>query len=224
MNQSENNTIKKWSDDFPNFKQVPMTYIFVGINIIVYIITEICGDTLNAEYMISVGAMNPTMVLHYHQWYRFVSAIFLHFGPIHLLNNIFMLFVFGQVFEKEVTSRRFAVIYISSGILASFCSFVFMLLTYQNNTSAGASGAIFSIIGGIVAIVLLHKGHYQNMTFKKVLIMLVLCIYYGFATENVDNVGHISGLVLGFIFTLILYGIPFLIANHKAKKQQCISD
>ena len=72
--------------------------------------------------------------------------------------------------------------------------------------SAGASGAIFGIVGALCWIVIVHKGRYQSLTGKGMLMMLALCLYYGLTTGNVDNWGHIGGLVMGFVMGILFYG------------------
>ena len=71
--------------------------------------------------------------------------------------------------------------------------------------SAGASGAIFAVIGGLLWVVIRHKGKYESLTTRGMFFMIALCLYYGISTAGVDNWSHLGGLVIGFILSIILY-------------------
>ena len=71
--------------------------------------------------------------------------------------------------------------------------------------AAGASGAIFGIVGALLWIVILHRGRYESLTGKGLLFMIVITLYYGITTGGIDNWGHIGGLLMGFVMGIILY-------------------
>lgn len=196
-------------------KKVPITVGLVILNIVTFLVLEIMGDTTNGQFMLAHGALNPEMVLYGRQWYRLMSSMFLHFGGIHLANNMFLLLVLGQLLERAVGPVKYFAIYFGSGLIGAFVSLVHMLLVGANDISAGASGAIFGIIGGLVVVVLVHKGKYQEYTTKKMLLMVALALYAGFSTSGVDNFNHIGGVIGGVVLTFFIYGIPYLVRSHK---------
>ncbi len=159
------------------------------------------------------GAMNPYMVLHFHQWYRLLTSTFMHFGIEHLMNNMLLLFLLGQIFEEAVGTTRFFAIYLGSGIAGSFLSFLYQSLMGLNDIVAGASGAIFGIVGGMIIVIIVNKGKYKGISSKRMFLMAILTLYFGFTTAGTDNVGHVGGIIAGIIFTFILYGIPTIIKN-----------
>ncbi len=208
-------SVKSNKEDFLKPKNGPITFLLVAINIIVFIVLEIQGDTEDGAFMLYSGAMNPYLVLYNHEWYRLFSATFMHFGIEHLANNMLLLFLLGQIFERAVGTTRYVGIYLGSGLAGSFLSFFYMCLMGKNDIVAGASGAIFGIIGGMIIVVLVNKGRYKGISAKRMIFMAVLTLYFGFATAGTDNVGHLGGLIAGFILTFISYGIPTLIHNLK---------
>lgn len=208
-------SVKSNKEDFLKPKNGPITFLLVAINIIVFIVLEIQGDTEDGAFMLYSGAMNPYLVLYNHEWYRLFSATFMHFGIEHLANNMLLLFLLGQIFERAVGTTRYVGIYLGSGLAGSFLSFFYMCLMGRNDIVAGASGAIFGIIGGMIIVVLVNKGRYKGISAKRMIFMAVLTLYFGFATAGTDNVGHLGGLITGFILTFISYGIPTLIHNLK---------
>ena len=200
-------------DYIKKFKETPVTFILVAINLIVFIVIEIMGGTTNSQLMLRCGVNNYTMVIYYGQWYRLFTCMFLHFGIEHLFNNMLLLFLLGQIFEKAVGSTRFAAIYLGSGMAASFMSLCYQGLTNQNDLIAGASGAIFGIVGGMLIVILVHKGRYHGITIRRMIFMAVLTLYFGFATAGTDNIGHMVGLLFGIVISFFIYGIPTILQN-----------
>ncbi|SET13936.1 rhomboid protease GluP [Pseudobutyrivibrio sp. C4] len=198
-------------DEYFNPKETPITYILVAINIITFVVLEIMGDTTDGLFMLLNGAMNPNKVLAEGEWYRLLTATFMHFGIEHLMNNMLLLFLLGQIFERAVGPVRYLGIYLGSGLTGSFLSFFFMCLMGKNDIVAGASGGIFGIVGGMLIVILVHKGKYKGISTKRMLIMAGLTLYFGFAYAGTDNVGHLGGLTAGIIITFFTYGIPTLI-------------
>lgn len=201
------------------FKETPITYILVALNVVAFILCEIFGSTLDSEFMFNHGAMNNYYVLHTGEFYRLFSSMFLHFGIEHLLNNMLLLTLLGTIFERAVGHTRYAAIYISSGLAGGMLSFIWNLVNNRNVTAAGASGAIFGIVGGMIVVIVVHKGRYEGISIKRMLLMAALTLYFGFATMNVDNAGHVGGLICGILLTFLLYGIPYILAQFKAKRE-----
>ena len=206
--------VKTNSEEFLKPKNGPVTFILVAINIIVFIVLEFMGDTRSGGFMLLHGAMNPYLILSNGEWYRLFTCMFLHFGIEHLANNMLLLFLLGQIFERAVGVTRYIGIYIGAGLAGSFLSFFYMCLMGQNDIVAGASGAIFGIIGGMIVVIIVNRGKYSGISTKRMIFMAVLTLYFGFASAGTDNAGHVGGLVSGLLLTLITYGIPTLIHNH----------
>lgn len=182
-----------------------VTFVLIIINIVVYLILEIMGDTESAKYMMEVGAIYPPYIVEKGQYWRLLTATFMHFGLPHLLNNMVILGSAGQILEKALGKWKFLLLYLLAGIGGSALSFGQMMASGEYSVAAGASGAIFGIIGALAWIVIVHKGRYESLTGKGLAIMVVLCLYYGIAAGNVDNWGHIGGLLMGFVVSLLLY-------------------
>lgn len=183
-------------------------YVTSGIavvNVLVYLILSARGATTNAFYMASNGAMYPDFLLYNHQWWRLFTAMFLHFGIEHLMNNIVIFCCIGPRLEKILGHVRFAVVYLTAGIGGGLLSFYMMLRSGNYAVSAGASGAIFGVVGALLWAVIWHKGKVDGLTTQGIVIMLFLSLYLGFAETGVDNWCHIGGLVTGFVMAALLY-------------------
>ncbi len=182
-----------------------ITYILIGINIIVFLILEALGTTESSEFMMECGAIYPPYISEKGEYWRLFTATFMHFGVSHLVNNMLLLGSAGRILEKAIGKVKYLVLYLIAGIGGSLLSYSQMMHAGDYKVAAGASGAIFGIIGALAWVVIVNKGKYETLTGKGLIIMIVLCLYYGVATANVDNWGHIGGLVMGFIVCMIFY-------------------
>ena len=147
--------------------------------------------------------LNNKTVTNY-QYYRFLTAIFLHGDITHLFFNLFALFFFGIVLEKLVGSRKFFLIFLLSGIIANIISVNF----YES--SLGASGAIYGIMGALVVIrpfmLVWTFGMLMPIFIASILWVTadILRILGAFGPTNIGSIAHLSGILIGFLLGLLL--------------------
>jgi len=196
------------------FKNYYITAIILIINISAWICLELQGTTLDATFMYHHGAMYPGAI-EKGEYYRLVSSMFMHFGVEHLINNMLMLVVLGYRLEAYVGHVGLGLIYMCSGIIGNIISYMHTMEEGANNVSAGASGAVFGIIGALLILVIMNKGRLYDLTAKGMALMVVLSLYYGFTATGVDNVAHVAGAITG----AILGGIIGKIIDFIRKRQ-----
>lgn len=188
-------TMKRWLN---------INVILIAVNILVWLILCTMGDTRSAEFMYEHGAMYPPDVLE-GEWYRMFSAMFLHFGAEHLISNMFMQYFLGDMLLRALSQWRFAVIYLLAGIGGNVTSLIMMLVTGKVAVAAGASGAIYGIIGALLWVVLRNGGRFESISVPRMLLATALYIGYGFTTEGVDAWAHLGGALAGFLAAILLY-------------------
>jgi rhomboid protease GluP len=184
------------------------TIILIVINVVVFFALSFIGQTEDGEFMLRFGASYTPYVIENKEYYRLFTSMFLHFGFQHLANNMVMLGFVGWNVEAEAGKVRFLIIYLLSGLIGNIVSTIWDLRTVTDGgyaVSAGASGAVYGIIGCALGIALLNKGRIGNLSQRGLIIMILLGIYYGATAGNIDNAAHIGGLVSGFLLTLIIY-------------------
>lgn len=202
----ENRIKKTLGENIRSIRKQPyITIMLVVANAVVYLILEIMGNTESASFIASHGGMYPEFILYNNQWWRILTAMFIHFGAVHLLNNMVIFCLVGARLERAVGHIRLLLVYIISGIGGGLLSYYRMLYTGDYAVAAGASGAVFGTIGGLLWAVILHRGHFEELTTKGLIGMLALSLYYGFSTIGIDNWSHIGGMVTGFVSAFILY-------------------
>lgn len=181
------------------WKEKSTTIGFIAINILLYIMSAFSKDLL---YNVSAFAFSLQYILQGREWWRFITSMFMHANVYHLAQNMLMLYLAGELVEKYVGKRRFAVLYFFSGIGGSLLYALYEFSTNCYMGTIGASGAVFGVIGALLVIVIRHKGRYGDITIGRMGFMIVYMIYIGLHTSNVNNAAHIGGLLSGMILTV----------------------
>ncbi|WP_461811603.1 rhomboid family intramembrane serine protease [Faecalimonas sp.] len=189
----------------PMKKKPIITIGIIGINVLVFIWLSFYGMTEDASYMLKHGAMFVPFAFGNQEYYRLITSIFLHFGFPHLMNNMIMLFFLGSILEEELGSFKYLLLYFLSGVAGNILSAMMDLRTGKFVVSAGASGAIFGIIGALLIIIAKNHGHLKTLNGRGMVFMVVCSLYHGFTSTGVDNMAHIGGLVAGILLAFILY-------------------
>ena len=181
------------------------TIILIAVNVAVFFILSLFGDTEDTVFMMQHGAMYSDFVIQDHEYYRLFTCLFLHFGIEHLLNNMVILGALGWNLELQTGKIRFLLIYFGSGLFGNVVSLIFHGAAQEYTVSAGASGAIFGLMGALLWVVIANHGRLGRLSGRGMLVMVALSLYFGLSSSGVDNYAHIGGLVCGFLLALILY-------------------
>ena len=145
-----------------------------------------------------MGRLSADSILIKRDYWRIVTAMFLHSGTDHLFSNMIILFFVGAIIEKEIGHIKFALLYLLSGICGNLLSILSKVMTVDSY-SIGASGAVFGLDGALLAMVLFWDRKLLQVTPVSVAAMIFISIYGGFASESIDNAAHVGGLAAGFL-------------------------
>lgn len=193
-----------------------VTNLLVLSNVIVYIITAIGGDVLDAAYINKVGGLSAPSIMYDNEWYRLLTCMFLHFGFRHLVNNMFLLFIMGNVVERNMGTLNYIYLYFAAGLASSFSTLIYYKShMIMNSVSAGASGAIFGVVGGMLALLILKREGQEIII--RFFVFILFSIASGLLSGTVNNVAHISGAISGFVIAVI---ICVLEANDSKRKKR----
>lgn len=162
-----------------------VTYVLIGINVLLFGFSFVSGiDQVAQDY----GMFPPAIAVNGEYW-RLLSSAFLHGGILHILFNMYVLFVIGQVLERILGHARYAILYLVAALGGAVASYMFSdILT----VSVGASGAIFGLMGALVV-----AGRRLRYDITQVLVLLVINVAIGFMSPGVDWRAHLGGLVIG---------------------------
>ncbi len=212
-------------------RRAPVTAVLAAANILMFLWVETHGSSNNIDAMIRWGAAYGPMILWEGQYWRLLTAAFLHFGIEHIANNMLLLFLMGDQLEQALGHVKFLLHYLLCAIGSNAVSLYLEarelgvsmqgFLSVQRNAAssglrlsaaapefsvgAGASGAVFGVIGGLLWAVIRNGGRLGELSTRQLLIFAGLSVYYGFTATNVDNVAHIAGFVIGFLLSAVLY-------------------
>jgi rhomboid protease GluP len=186
-----------------NFLPIPLhkpffTYLILAAIVLIWGMMEFSGGSTNTNVLVAFGANAGWKIITNYEIWRLFTSMFLHVGLTHLAFNAYALFIFGVEMERLYGPDRFIVVYVLAGLFGSLASFAVrgpMVL------SAGASGAIFGIIGMNLAYFLLHResfGKFGRQRMTSTLVIIGINLVFGFTVPGIDNYAHIGGLIAGF--------------------------
>lgn len=181
-----------------------ITIILIIVNAVLYLGVELFGGTNNTMFLLEHGALYGPYVLERGEYYRLFTSMFLHFDFYHFMNNMVMLGAFGMYVEPEYGKLRFLITYLFSGVCGNILSLVLHMSQTEVVVSAGASGAIFGVMGIMAVLALKNQGAFSRDFGLRIALMIALSLYYGFSGFNVDNYAHIGGLIGGFLMSMLL--------------------
>lgn len=180
-----------------------VTYVLLGANLVVFAADMLLGRSTSDSMLMLLGVQQNTLVAAGQYW-RLLSAMFLHIGLAHLAFNMYALFILGRDIEGFYGSWRFSAIYFISGLSGNVAYYVLG----PDIPSAGASGAVFGLIGAEVALLVSNRALFGSSRRQRLLnlaFLIVINLAFGFASQGINNLAHlgglISGMALGFALT-----------------------
>ena len=179
------------------------TLVLALANLAVFVVLSMMGNTESGNFLLRYGACYTPLILQGEYW-RLFTAMFLHFGLTHILFNMVCLLAIGDMLETMVGTVRFLIIYILGGLAGNLVSMAWELHTGQYAVSAGASGAIFAVIGGVFVYSLKNRKNVNQEWMRRLVLMVVLMTLEGFTESGTDNAAHVGGLFAGMLLTALL--------------------
>lgn len=201
-------------------RPAPFTFIFLTINIFIFLLLTFSGGSENPEVLRVYGAKFNSLI-DLGEWWRFVTPTFLHIGPIHILANMYGLWAIGPYVERLYGSAKFVVFWIVAGIAGVAASYLSVvppgtdvgmlgrfLFKPLDGPSAGASGALFGLIGVLFVFGIKFR-HELPEDFKRafgtgMLPTILINLYIGYVFPFIDNSAHLGGLFAGAVLALLV--------------------
>lgn len=194
-------------------KTPTITYGLLIINTIVFILMYILGNGSNdIGTLIKFGALAKDLVLR-GQYFRLLTSAFLHIGIMHLVCNMYALYILGKDIESYYGKIKYVFIYLTSALIGSLLSMVFMS---EYSVSAGASGAIFGLMGSLLYFGYNYRVTLNNSITKQILPVIVLNLLIGFTSSGINNYAHIGGLLGGYISSIVV-GVKYKTSDSEQK-------
>jgi rhomboid protease GluP len=186
------------------FRRTPVTALILAAIAGMFLLETVSGGSTNSQVLYALGANEPRAVLGQGEWWRLFTSMFLHIGWIHLLLNGWALYQLGSLFELAIGSVSMLLVFVLSGLAGSAAS-----VLWTHDLSAGASGAIFGLLGALIAFLLRRRERltpFARSLLGQLVFWAVINVFFGFSTPGIDNAAHLGGCAIGFLLGLTLKG------------------
>lgn len=201
-----------------------VTASLVALNVFIYALCTWTGDLLYNK-----GAISLWNFLGEGEYYLALTSMFLHWDINHLFHNMIVLYCLGEVVENHIGPLWYGILYFVTGICGNLLFIVYEAYTGYAATgmwlaegsgvfSAGASGAVFGVIGALFVLVIVHKGHIKQISLGRLVLMIVFSLYSGLAAGNVNNAAHIGGFLSGSAAALVYWLV------HGGKSREAVQN
>lgn len=195
MNETTMKNEKKLAKIFSPKKPI-ITYSLIIINTLIFLLSLF--NIVNIDDMYMMFGANYELVAS-GEFYRLFTCMFFHADLLHLIFNMYALYVLGTRVERYYGSKRYIVLYLISGLVASLFSCVFNNI---NVISIGASGAIFGLFGSIAYFTYHYRGTLREFLTSGIIPTLLLNLIIGFANTGIDMAAHIGGIIGGLLIAM----------------------
>ena len=199
----KNESKSKIAEKIFSFKKPIVTYSLIFICILVFILMSVLGNASTDNYTLLVFGANVDTLTKNGDYYRLFTSMFLHIGILHLLCNMYSLYIIGKEVENVFGKVKYLIIYLLSGIAGSILSLAFN----HNTICAGASGAIFGLLGALLYFGYYYRTYLGATLTRSIIPVIVLNLIIGFTSSGIDNAAHIGGLVGGILIAMAV-GVP----------------
>ena len=170
-------------------KKPIVTYILIAINVIVFLF----GFLLNqGDLLVNLFANYGPYIVN-GEYYRLIISSFVHVNIMHILFNMYALYILGSQAEGFFGKVKFLIIYLLSVLSGSLLS----ILLNQGSVSIGASGAVFGILGALLYFGYNYRVYLGNTLVREIVPVILINLMFGFMVPGIDNFAHIGGLAAG---------------------------
>jgi membrane associated rhomboid family serine protease len=199
-------------------RSAPAVFILILLNAAAFLLEISVGDWNDPEVLHRLGALEPYSVVVQHEYWRFFTALFLHGGFIHLLFNVFALYILGPPLERSIGTMRFVVCYLISGVASGAGVMGLTLMGWvQPAQLIGASGSIMGIVGAWAGFLMRHRhAPHARQRLGNVVMIVVIQIAFDLSTPQVSMGAHVCGLIGGFFLGLVLTPRPVAKVDYPA--------
>jgi len=181
-------------------KAYPITISIVFLSVCVFIAMLLFGSQSSAEVLYQFGAFYPESIQN-GQWFRFITAIFLHSTWMHLLMNILFIYVFAPFLEQHFGKRKFLMFFILSGA----CSFILPYFLNPHTITTGASGTFYGLLSLHLQVIRKEPYRYSQGDRQTVIGMLIVGFILSFITPNTSIMGHLGGFIFGWLLSYLFF-------------------
>ena len=181
-----------------------VTIALVIINVAVFLVMTLNGNTENTQYLYEHGGMYVPSVINNGEWYRVFTHMFIHSGFQHIFNNMIMLLAVGLTLEERMGHIRYTIVYLVGGLGATALSSAYEWYTGSFSVSVGASGAIMAVFAALVMATIKERKNSGDRAVRRLLIVLAVMVFGNIGPE-INWMAHLGGAITGLILGALLF-------------------
>ncbi|MGI9113444.1 MAG: hypothetical protein DLM52_00730 [Chthoniobacterales bacterium] len=190
----------------PSLTVSPVVLTLIVLNTAAFLAELLFGGPTNPRTLNRLGWLDTDWVLFAHQYWRMFTALFLHYGALHLIVNMFALLILGPALERQIGRVAFAACYLLSGLGSSIT--VVLLAKWRAHLAVqlvGASGCIMGVVGAWAGFLLRNRhAPLASQRLRNICVIVLLQVAFDLITPRVSMSAHLGGLVSGFFIGLVL--------------------
>ncbi len=187
-------------DEIFSKKRPIITYALIISNIVMFIMTALAGGSImniDANLLYDFGGLvTYSNMSGASELYRLITSMFLHGDILHIIFNLYALYILGPQLESFFGKKKFFIIYLVSGIVGNLIA---MATMPDNTVTIGASGAIFGLIGAFIFFGYHYRVYFGQVIKSQIIPILLLNLFLGLMVSNISLAGHIGGLIGGVL-------------------------
>ena len=208
-------TATRRADFASTFKKSPATWLLVIVNVALYLVVSVQGGEFLSAATHS-PLLNDTVLVPFTlglgDYWRILTSGFMHFGLLHIVFNMYALWVLGRDVEVALGSTRYLVVYLLS-LLAGSATVVWF--SAPDTATAGASGAIFGLLGAELVLVLATKAKLSG-----IVTVIMLNVVIGITQPSISIQAHLGGFVVGFLVAGAFIFVPMWVAKSRQRRNK----
>ena len=181
------------------YRRGKISFIFLSIMVLYFLFITVNGGSTNMETLVRYGALFPPFIIEYGQYYRLVTAIFIHIGISHLLFNSYALYIFGPQIERLMGPKKYIGFFLLTGLGGNLATFFFNFYSI----SAGASSSLFGLFGAFFYLIRKHGDMVTAQGKKDILSLIGINLLLTFLVPSISITAHLGGFITGYILSYI---------------------
>ncbi|MEO5716955.1 MAG: rhomboid family intramembrane serine protease [Chthoniobacterales bacterium] len=179
----------------------PAVWALILLNLAMFVVELMMGGSTNSLTLQNLGGLEPAAVVVRHEYWRLFTALFLHYGILHVGINLLGLYILGPALERTIGAIKFVLCYLLSGLGSSAVVVTLWWLGLTNsNLLVGASGSIMGVIGVSAGLLLRHRqSPFAGRQLKNIIAIVAIQTVFDLWSPQVSLAAHLGGFVSGFV-------------------------
>jgi rhomboid protease GluP len=195
-----------WREPASDMRPTLAVATLMVLNALMFVVEVAQGGSMNPETLHRLGQLEPAAVLVNGEYWRLLTALFLHYGPLHLAFNLYALWIIGPGLEHAIGAVRFTICYLVAGIGSSAAVVMLRVVGLtQADELVGASGSVMGLVGAWAGFLLRNRhAPLAGRRLQNILVIVAIQTAFDLSTPQVSMAAHLSGLLTGLIIGLIV--------------------